>query len=64
MIDKSFLLKKIKKITESYIHDEFISISNEELHTLVNLIYKQYEHQPTAQLHEIIHDVVYEWLTT
>ncbi|WP_026675012.1 YqzH family protein [Alkalihalobacterium bogoriense] len=63
-MDKEFLYKKIKQITESYIQDEFISISEIELQQLLNTIYKKVEQGESEDLYEIIHDVIYEWLTT
>ncbi|UOE96030.1 YqzH family protein [Alkalihalobacillus sp. LMS39] len=63
-MDKRFLYKKVKQITETYIQDEFILITEAELQQLLTAIYKKVEQSEADELYEIIHDVIYEWLTT
>ncbi|WP_096201097.1 YqzH family protein [Bacillus sp. FJAT-45350] len=63
MIDKAFLQKKIKKIMTSYVQDPTVQISEEELNILIKNFHKKMEQNPNEDIHYLLHDVIYDYLT-
>ncbi|OLO42746.1 hypothetical protein BTR23_01730 [Alkalihalophilus pseudofirmus] len=63
MIDRQFLKKKIEKITASYVQDPDVCLTVEQVDTLIDKFNKQRLENPNEDIHHILHDVIYDYLT-
>ncbi|WP_209123230.1 YqzH family protein [Alkalihalobacillus sp. BA299] len=63
MIDRQFLKKKIEKITVSYVHDPDLLLTEKQIDTLIKNFHEQRLKNPDEDIHHILHDVIYEYLT-
>ncbi|MEB1806434.1 MAG: hypothetical protein LPK26_03860 [Bacillaceae bacterium] len=62
-MDRQFLKKKIEKITASYIHDPDVRLGDDQVNTLIEKFNEQRLANPNEDLHHILHDVIYDYLT-
>ncbi|WP_088102385.1 YqzH family protein [Halalkalibacter urbisdiaboli] len=62
-MDHTFLAKLIAQVSKSYTHGETLPLTNEEEQQLIHTIREQQRAEPTSDLIDIIHDVVYRFFT-
>ncbi len=62
--EELFIIKNIKRVMTSYTNDPSFTFSPEELKMLVHEINEQIKEHPEEDLLPIIHNVVYEYVTT
>ncbi|PLS01662.1 YqzH family protein [Neobacillus cucumis] len=62
-MDKKLVVKMIKNCFKQYYETDSIPIGEQDLNLLTNRILQWKEDEPTADLYEVVNDVVYEFLT-
>jgi hypothetical protein len=63
LMDKKLVAKMIKNCFKQYYKAESTPISDKDLEELTKRILQLKAEEPTADLHEVINDTVYEFLT-
>lgn len=63
-MDKKLILKMVQKCFVQYRHDESLPFGEAEFEEIYEKIVELKSEDPEADLHEIINDMVYEFLAT
>ena len=63
LMDKKLVVKMIKNCFKQYYETDSLPISEQDLDLLVNRILQTKGEEPTANLYEVVNDVIYEYLT-
>ena len=62
-MERKLIVKMIKNCFKQYCEPDFTPISERDLEELTNRILQTKEEEPTADLYEVVNDLVYEFLT-
>lgn len=63
-MDQAFVKKKMKKIMNNYTQDPSISFSDDEMENLLAEFNRRIQDEDEENIHFILHDLIYEYLTT
>lgn len=62
-MEKKLITKMIKNCLKQYYESDSMPIGEKELEEMTNRILQTKEEEPTADLYEVVNDMVYEFLT-
>lgn len=62
-MEKKLVVKMIKNCFKQYYEADSLPVSEQDLAQLTNRILEWKKKEPTADLYEVVNDVVYEFLT-
>jgi len=62
-MEKKLVIKMVKNCFKQYYEADSTPISEKDLEELVNRVFQIKEEEPTADLIDVVNDVVYEFLT-
>jgi len=62
-MEKKLIVKMIKNCFKQYYEPDSMPISERDLEELTKRILEMKEEEPTADLYEVVNDLVYEFLT-
>lgn len=62
-INRAFLIKKIKQIAISYTRDPDFELSESQIEDLLSALFEKQKENPEEDLHYLLHDVIYDYLT-
>ncbi|MEH7095106.1 YqzH family protein [Neobacillus vireti] len=62
-MEKKLVVKMIKNCFKQYYETDTLPVSEQDLAQLANRILERKKGEPTADLYEVVNDIVYEFLT-
>ncbi|WP_223591528.1 YqzH family protein [Neobacillus bataviensis] len=62
-MEKKLVVKMIKNCFKQYYEADSLPVDEKDLEALVNRILQTKDEEPTADLYEVVNDMVYEFLT-